>query len=175
MITKTYITSLESVQNQVARLQNLHLRSADMLLLGSERYNLHRVNSRCIMFTWKVMNGKNCVLLKMLDTVLRDWNDPRTLQALNICGPHGLGLMDNHLGFVQKKLEEQAIAGVMSLMREQTLLKYSPQLDRWFKLQNNVSNSSLCGVLSKFQAGDVGLGNRRPNITGKLYKTCPLY
>ena len=31
-----------------------------------------------------------------------------------------------------------------------------------------------CGVLSRFRAGDTGLGNRGPNHAGKAYRTCPL-
>ena len=42
------------------------------------------------------------------------------------------------------------------------------------KLQRLVNDSSLCGVLSRFRAGDTGLGNRRPNLAGKMYKSCPL-
>ena len=37
-----------------------------------------------------------------------------------------------------------------------------------------MTNSSPCGVLSRFRAGDTGLGYRRPNLVGRSYKTCPL-
>ena len=40
-----------------------------------------------------------------------------------------------------------------------------------FKLQKNVDDSSR----SRFRAGDTGLGNCRPKLLGKSYKTCSLY
>ena len=120
VISKTSVNKLESVQNQVARFI-LQTSKSMSKVCGYVDAGLRpiqsRIDSLCIVFTWKVLNSKHNVLEKnILNSVLRDLDDPWILQVKNICGPDGLGLMDKHLGFVRRKLEDQTIAGVLSLM-----------------------------------------------------------
>ena len=103
-----------------------------------------------------------------------DTQDLWLTQFLNLCGASGLGLLNNRSTVVRRTMHDAAVAKSLLIMREQTSLLCMPQPDGWFKLQKHVSDSSLCGVQSRFRAGDTGLGNRRPNLAGKTYKTCPL-
>jgi len=52
-------------------------------------------------------------------------------------------------------------------------LLWMPKPVRWFSLQPHVNDSDEFKALSRFRAGDAGLGNRRPNVHGRSYKNCP--
>ena len=57
--------------------------------------------------------------------------------------------------------------------REHVSLRYMPLPTLWFKLQPHVTDLPSSRLLCRVRAGDVGLGNRRPNDFGNSYKLCP--
>ena len=114
------------------------------------------------------------MLRHVMETVLNDPQDQWTTQLLNLCGEQGIAFLHNRSSVVRKAMHNSAVTTVLNLMREQISLWCLPQPVGWFKLQRHVNDSSLCGVLSRFRAGDAGLGNRRPTLAGNMYKLCPL-
>ena len=127
-----------------------------------------RLECMCMLFTWKVLNGRKSPMLRqVVESVLLDPHDPWTIQVLNLCGTRDMGFLNNKLATVRKSMADAAVADVLSFKPAPT--------DFWIKLRPYVNDSSLCGVLCKFRAGDAGLGNRRPNQFGHSYKSCPLF
>ena len=114
------------------------------------------------------------MLKLVMQSVLADLQDPWTVWVQHLCGAEGIGTLNKRQATVRRSLTDSAVASVLSLMRAHSSLICMPQPDCWFKLNPYVNDSSLCGVLSRFRAGDVGLGNRRPNQFGQSYKFCPL-
>ena len=176
--TKSCIMKLERIQHQIARFI-LQLPKSAAKVCGYVDAGLKpiqaRIDTRCVMFAWKVLNGKRSPMLRhVMETVLKDNQDPWTSQLLDLCGEQGIAFLQNRLSCVRKVMHNSAVTKVLNLMREHVSLWSLPQPVGWFKLQRHVNDSSLCGVLSRFRAGDAGLGNRRPTLAGKTYKSCPL-
>ena len=70
-----------------------------------------RADARCMLFTWKVMNGRKCHMLRqVMESVLLDLQDSWTVQVLNLCGAGGIGFLNNRLFSVQRSLTDCAVA-----------------------------------------------------------------
>ena len=102
-------------------------------------------DARCMLFTWKVMNGRKCHMLRqVMESVLLDLQDSWTVQVLNLCGAGGIGFLNNRLPSVRRSLTDSAVVSVLSSMKDHISLLCMSQPDCWFKLQHYVNDSSLC-------------------------------
>ena len=145
-LKSVYIYKLDSIQNQVARFILQIPKSASKVFgfvdAGLKPTHLQsQIGSRCLIFTWKVINGKRSSVLKnVLETVLINDQDSWTMQVVGLCGGQGIELMGKRLEFVRKTMFGGAITRVLNLMLERTSLMCMTLPVKWFKLQEHVND-----------------------------------
>ena len=122
--------------------------------------------------SFRYNNSRFTLLISVFASVMRSGEDPwaKSVQDLD---PAGSGLFRKPKSEVQRTLLQAAIQTVTAKKREHISLRYMPLPTNWFKLQPHVTDSQSSRLLCRVRAGDVGLGNRRPNDFGKSYKLCP--
>ena len=132
-----------------------------------------RIKERLGLYVWTIVNKRRDPLLtSVFASVMRSGEDPWTKSVQDL-DPAGSSLFLQPRSVVRRTLLQAAIQTVIARKREHVSLRYMPLPTLWFKLQPHVTDLPSSRLLCRVRAGDVGLGNRRPNDFGKSYKLCP--
>ena len=117
---------LEGIQHQVTRFI-LQLPKSAARVCGYVDAGLKpiqaRIDAKCVMFAWKVLNGKHSPMLRhVMETVLKDPQDTWTAQLLNLCSEQGIAFLNNRSSVVRRSMHDSSVAKMLILMREQISL-----------------------------------------------------
>ena len=86
-----------------------------------------RLDTRTMMFAWKVLNGKRSQRFKqIMNMVIMDAQDRWTTRLLNLCGASGLGLLNNRSTLIRRSLHEAAVTNILLVLREHSSLVHAP-------------------------------------------------
>ena len=134
-----------------------------------------RIASRQVLFRHDLIHKKKDQIVKeVASVILSDSTDVWTIQTdatLKKLNLDSLQLIRK--GSLRSKLKILYITENLTRKASMTSLRWMPDPIKWFSLQSHVNDSNEFRALSRFRAGDAGLGNRRPNVHGRTYKQCP--
>ena len=126
---------------------------------------------KCIVPLYK----KDSIIKGVLSSVLEDVADPWTAKARTWSQMVGISsVVGVSRARVRRLVEMWSVSKVQSLIKDHRSLVTLSGPSKWFSLQPHVNDSAQSRILNRFRAADVGLGNRRPNVWGESYKSCPL-
>ena len=136
----------------------------------------HRIVARTLVFLQALTNKKKDPIIKgVLSSVLEDVANPWTAQVRTWSRMVGLSsVVEVSRARVCRQVEMWSVSKVQSMIKEHRSLVTLSEPSKWFSLQPHVNDSAQSRILNRFRAADEGLGNRRPNVLGESYKSCPL-
>ena len=134
-----------------------------------------RIHSRQVLFCHDLATkNRDPIVKEVASVVFTDPTDIWTLQTNATLSKLNIGSIQLvRKGTLRQMLMELHISENLSRKAALPSLLWMPKPVRWFSLQPHVNDSDEFKALSRFRAGDAGLGNRRPNVHGRSYKNCP--
>ena len=178
VISKTAVKELEKIQHSVASFI-LQLPQSSSQVMGWMEAGLQpiqqRLDTKSVLFAHSLIAGKKDPITKsVVDTTLADLTDPWTKKVVSILEEAGIqGLVNTSKRSLKRQMREHHVSQLRQAKSEHSSLRWLTEPKDWFKLQAHINDSKQCAVLNQVRAGDAGLGNRRPNHLGLMYKECP--